>query len=128
MHKIGYAENSNDETFNNLFDEYNSYTVALTTKDTLNEALREMGKNIASFVLLNDSYTFTLKGNLLRRPNEIVRLNIGNMMEGGESQMNIFSNLRGDSSLFVYLRKVTHVFSGTEYVNGIVASKICEIL
>ena len=69
--------------FLNLFDEYNSYTVALTTTDTLNESLREMGKNIASFVLANDTYTFTLKGNLLRRPNEIIRLNIGDLYENG---------------------------------------------
>lgn len=128
LNKVGYAKNSNDTTFNNLFDEYNAYTVALTSKDTLNEALREMGKNIASFVLLNDSYTFNLKGNLLRRPNEIVRLNVGEMASGGDTQLNIFTNLKGDSSLFVYLRKVTHVFSGTEYTNGIVASKICETL
>lgn len=128
LNKVGYAKNSNDTTFNNLFDEYNAYTVALTSKDTLNEALREMGKNIASFVLLNDSYTFNLKGNLLRRPNEIVRLNIGDIMNGSDTQLDVFTNLKGDSSLFVYLRKVTHVFSGTEYVNGIVASKICETL
>lgn len=128
LNKVGYAKNSNDTTFNNLFDEYNAYTVALTSKDTLNEALREMGKNIASFVLLNDSYTFNLKGNLLRRPNEIVRLNIGDITNGSDTQLDVFTNLKGDSSLFVYLRKVTHVFSGTEYVNGIVASKICETL
>lgn len=128
LNKVGYAKNSNDTTFDNLFDEYNAYTVALTSKDTLNEALREMGKNIASFVLLNDSYTFNLRGNLLRRPNEIVRLNIGDIMNGSDTQLDVFTNLKGDSSLFVYLRKVTHVFSGTEYVNGIVASKICETL
>lgn len=81
--KIGYADNANDSTFDNLFDEYNSYTLALTAGDTLNESLRAMGKNIASLVLANDSYTFSLKGNLLRRPNEIVRLNV-DIMDGGD--------------------------------------------
>lgn len=128
LNKVGFAENSSDQTFDNLFDEYNSYTFALTTTDTLNESLREMGKNIASLVLLNDSYSFTLKGNILRRPNEIMRLNIGDLYNGGDSQLNIFSNLSGDNSLYVYVKKVSHVFRGSEYVNGIVASKICESL
>ena len=87
-----------------------------------------MGKNIASLVLLNDSYSFTLKGNILRRPNEIMRLNIGDLYNGGDSQLNIFSNLSGDNSLYVYVKKVSHIFRGSEYVNGIVASKICESL
>lgn len=128
LNKVGFAENSSDQTFNNLFDEYNSYTVALTTTDTLNESLREMGKNIASLVLLNDSYSFSLKGNILRRPNEIMRLNIGDLYNGGDSQLNIFPNLSGDSSLYVYVKKVSHIFRGSEYVTGIVASKICESL
>lgn len=128
LNKVGFAENSSDQTFDNLFDEYNSYTFALTTTDTLNESLREMGKNIASLVLLNDSYSFTLKGNILRRTNEIMRLNIGDLYNGGDSQLNIFSNLSGDNSLYVYVKKVSHVFRGSEYVNGIVASKICESL
>lgn len=128
LNKVGFAENSSDQTFDNLFDEYNSYTFALTTTDTLNESLREMGKNIASLVLLNDSYSFTLKGNILRRPNEIMRLNIGDLYNGGDSQLNIFSNLSGDNSLYVYVKKVSHIFRGSEYVNGIVASKICESL
>lgn len=123
--KIGYAENSNEKTFNNLFDEYNSNTIALTTTDTINESLRAMGKNLASLVLLNDSYMFSLKGNLLRRPNEIVRLSIDSSENGGEQQLNIFTN---NNTLFVYLRQVTHVFKGTTYTNNIVASKICEAI
>jgi hypothetical protein len=73
---IGHSTNGNDETFDNLFDSYNSYTVSLNTNDTANEALREMGKNLTSLVLLNDTYNFSLNGNLLRRPNEIMRLNV----------------------------------------------------
>lgn len=127
-HGIGFANDAKTNTFNNLFDEYNSYTVALSTKDTTNEALREMGKNLASLVLLNDSFSLTLKGNLLRRPNEIIRINIGDMNDGTDSQLPMFTNLSGDSSLFVYIRKVTHVFSGDSYINNIIASKICESL
>lgn len=119
---VGQASDAKTNTFDNLYDEYNSYTVALTTKDTVNEALREMGKNLASLVLLNDTYKLTLKGNLLRRPNEIIRLNIGDLFDGSDKML----PLCGDGSMFVYIRQVTHVFQGETYINNIEASKICE--
>lgn len=125
-HGIGYAADAKEKTFNNMFDEYNAYTVALDTKDTANEALREMGKNLASLVLLNDSFKLSLKGNLFRRPNEIIRLNVADQQGGTDMQLPIFTNLSGDSSLFVYIRQVTHVFKGDTYINNIIASKICE--
>lgn len=127
-HGVGYAKNAKDKTFDNMFDEYNAYTVVLDTKDTANEALREMGKNLTNLVLTNDTYKFALKGNLLRRPNEIMRLNVGDIMQGdgADSQLPVFTNLSQDSSLFVYIRKVTHKFQGDEYINDIIASKICE--
>lgn len=127
-HGVGYASDAKDKTFNNMFDEYNAYTVVLDTKDTANEALREMGKNLTSLVLTNDSYKFSLKGNLLRRPNEIMRLNVGEIFEGdgADAQLPVFTNLSADASLFVYVRKVTHHFKGETYTNNIIASKICE--
>lgn len=123
---VGGAENGNNVTFNNIFDEMNAYTVATETKDTVNEALREMGKNIASLVLLNDSYSFSLRGSIRRRPNEIIRLNVGELINGGELQIPIFTNLNQENCLYVYVRKVTHIFQGDEYINKIVTSKICE--
>jgi len=57
----------------------------LKTADTTNEALREMGKNLASLVLLNDSYTLSLVGNIRRRPNEILKLNVGDLKNGEET-------------------------------------------
>jgi hypothetical protein len=126
LNGVGYAENSNTETFNGLFDEYNSYTVVLKTSDTTNEALREMGKNLASLVLLNDTYSLSLIGNIRRRPNEIIKINVGDLTQGQESQIPLYTNLNQDSSIFIYVRKVTHVFKGDEYINKIVASKICE--
>lgn len=123
---IGHSPNGNDETFDNLFDSYNSYTVSLNTNDTVNEALREMGKNLTSLVLLNDTYNFSLNGNLLRRPNEIMRLNVTSNDYQAESQLPIHTGLKNDSSLLVYIRQVTHVFKGDSYINNIIASKICE--
>ena len=70
--KIKHAK-TQDGSFNNLFDEYNAYTFASQTEDVVQECLRLMGKNLASFVLLNDNYIFKLNGNMLRRPNEIIK-------------------------------------------------------
>ena len=123
---IGHSLNANDETFDKLFDTCNSYTVNLNTNDTANEALIEMGKNLTSLVLLNDTYNFSLNGNLLRRPNEIMRLNVTSNDYQAESQLPIHTGLNNDSSLLVYIRQVTHVFKGDSYINNIIASKICE--
>ena len=40
--------------FINQFDEYNAFTYASETPDVVSECLRVMGRNIASFILLND--------------------------------------------------------------------------
>lgn len=125
-HNVGYANDANETSFDNMFDEYNSYTYVIESKDTVNDALREMGKSLTSLILDNDSYKFVLKGNLLRRPNEIIRLNVHDLTNGGDLQLPLFTTLKGDSSIFVYIKEVTHEFRGDAYVNHITATKICE--
>ena len=125
---VGQAKNSSDKTFDNVFDEYNSYTVALTTEDTTNEALREMGKNLTSLVLENDFYSFSMKGNMLRHPNEIMRLKLQGSNRDTETQLPVATNPSMTSFVFVYVTKVVHVFSGENYTNNIIASKVCQPL
>jgi hypothetical protein len=72
MEKIAHGT-KDDDSFNNSFDEINSYTFTTETEDSAGECLRLMGKNIASFILSNDVYEFKIRGNLLRRPNEIIK-------------------------------------------------------
>jgi hypothetical protein len=69
----GSATEADATGFVNKVDEHNSYIYSTRTKDTVNECMRLMGKNIASFVLANDTYTFSLRGNIRRRPNEIIK-------------------------------------------------------
>lgn len=121
---IGTAA-SEGNSFDSLFDEYNAYTIATETEDTVNECLRMIGKNVASFVLLNDVYTYTIEGDILRRPNEIVKMNF-NLQDDTQTSLTIGTDLSGDSTLLMYMRKVIHDFSGNEYTNIVSACKICE--
>jgi hypothetical protein len=88
-----------------------------------------MGKNLASFTLINDSYTFKMNGNLLRRPNEIVRFGYKGNTSGGLMQM-LSSNVGlhfGDHT-YLYVRKVIHRFTGNIYNTDVLGYKICELL
>jgi hypothetical protein len=73
--KIPHAK-SEDFSFANRFDEANCYAITTETEDSLHEALRFIGKNVAVFMLGNESYTFRIRGSLLRRPNEIIKFNV----------------------------------------------------
>lgn len=121
---IGTAE-AEGNSFDALFDEYNAYTIATETEDTVNECLRMIGKNIASFVLLNDVYTYTIEGDIMRRPNEIVKMNF-NLQNDTQTSLTVGTDLSGDSTLMMYMRKVIHDFSGNEYTNIVTGCKICE--
>lgn len=117
-----------DDTFENKFDEFNSYTYATQTDDSVKECLRVMGKNIASFTLINDSYTFTLNGNLFRRPNEIIRLGYrGNKENQGMQMLSYFTGLNFNDMTYLYVKRVTHTFAGSTYDNTIQGCKICEV-
>lgn len=125
---IPHAKASGNK-FENLFDQYNSNTYSTVTEDSVGECLRYMGKNLASFTLINDSYTFKMNGNLLRRPNEIVRFGYKGNTSGGLMQM-LSSNIGlhfGDHT-YLYIRKVIHRFTGNVYNNDILGYKICELL
>jgi hypothetical protein len=116
-------------TFENKFDEYNSYTYATETDDTVNECLRLMGKNLASFTLINDMYTFTLNGDLMRRPNEIIRFGYrGNQLYAGMDMLSMHTDINFGEFTYLYVRRVRHIFSGSTYDNEIVGCKLCEVM
>jgi hypothetical protein len=101
--KIGHA-NQLEGSFNSLFDEYNSYTYATETDDTVRECLRHMGKNIASFILLNDLYSFTIDGDMMRRPNEIVRLGVDINNDGTKNMVEYATDLLRHPFVMLYIR------------------------
>ena len=71
--------------YSSKIDEHNSFIYPSTTEDTLNECMRVMGKNLASFILANDSYEFTIGGSIRRRPNEIIRFGFDPISGDGSS-------------------------------------------
>ena len=123
--KIGHAKKM-QPTFDSLFDEYNACTYATQTDDTVGECLRHMGKNIASFILLNDIYTFNMDGNMLRRPNEIVRLGVDKSNNGSKNMLEIATDILQNPFVMLYIRQVTHIFTPTNYQNKLDCCKICQ--
>lgn len=127
LEQIKHASADGD-TFNNLFDEYNAYTFASQTQDVLMECLRLMGKNLASFILLNDSYTFRISGNLLRRPNEIVKFGFRGSKGELVQELSMQTDINFNDYSFMYIKEVTHQFQGNYYYNDMVGCKICEVI
>jgi hypothetical protein len=109
-------------------DEHNAYTYASKTGDTVNECLRVMGKNVASFVLVNDSYRFTINGNLRRRPNEIIKYNFKPISDDGSTQnLTISTDIGLNEYTYMYVSQVIHKFIGNEYHNTIRAYKFVDV-
>jgi hypothetical protein len=89
--------------------------------------MRLMGKNIASFVLANDSYTFTINGDLRRRPNEIIKYCFKpNNEDGSTRAMPLATGLFDVNHLYLYVASVTHEFLGTAYTNTLKTFKFME--
>lgn len=109
-------------------DEHNSYTYASNTGDTVNECLRVMGKNVASFVLVNDSYRFTINGNLRRRPNEIIKYWFNPVSDDSSTQnLTISTDIGMNEYTYMYVSQVIHKFIGNEYHNTIRAYKFVDV-
>lgn len=123
----GGATKVDAKGFVNKVDEHNSYIYSTRTQDTVNECMRVMGKNIASFVLANDSYTFSIYGNLRRRPNEIIKFCFTpNSEDGSISATSAATGIFDVNHVYLYVSSVTHEFVGNEYKNIIKTYKFME--
>lgn len=126
-HGVATTAADKDKGFINKVDEHNSYIYSTRTKDTVKECMRLMGKNIASFVLANDSYTFSLQGNLRRRPNEIIKFCFTpNSDDGSMRAIQISTGIFDVNRIYLYVSSVTHEFSGNNYINTIKTHKFME--
>lgn len=74
------------------------------------ECLRLMGKNLASFILLNDSYAFRMNGNILRRPNEIVKFGFRGSKGEIIQELSMQTDINFNDYTFMYIKEVTHQF------------------
>lgn len=114
-------------SFSNRFDEINSYTITTETEDSLNECLRIIGKNIGAFMLGNEAYSFKIRGNLLRRPNEIIKFAYRGVRGQTQQTLSMQTSIAASDYTFFYVKKVGHHFKGTQYWNTIVGCKLAEI-
>lgn len=126
---VGEADKEG-ETAQALFDIHNSNVFICKTTDTQNEAMREMGKNIASFILSNNRFILKLDGDLFRRPNEIIKFTQtpkqDSFLSGTNSMLTTGINISGDPSTLMYITDVTHVFQEDGYYNYVEGCKFCE--
>ena len=124
----GKDSKKQEGNFVSRIDEHNSYTYASTSNDTINECLWVMGKNVASFVLVNDSYKFTIRGSLRRRPNEIIKYWFNPIAEdGSEHNLTISTDIGMSNYTYMYVSQVIHKFIGNEYHNTIRAYKFADV-
>lgn len=112
--------------YKEAFEEANAYVKALQSEDPVTEALVEIGKNVASFVLLNTSYSFNMRGNLLFRPNEIIKLN-KNKKDDSNQETSFTTDMSNSDYVLLYVSNVTHIFNGKSYTNRVMCNKIYEI-
>lgn len=130
-HNVPHSNSSIDtyqEGFVCKIDEHNSYIYPSQTEDTLSECMRVMGKNVASFVLANDMYKFTIQGNIRRRPNEIVKFGFDpSPKDGSITNQTIGTDINYSKFTYLYMTKVIHKFVGNEYKNTIEARKFVDI-
>lgn len=127
VHGISHASSSG-VSFSNQFDEMNSFSVHTETEDSLNEALRVVGKNICMFLLGNESYQFRIRGNMLRRPNEIIKFVYGGLSKDTQQTLSAFLNLGLCEYSYLYVKRIGHYFRGKDYWNDVSTCKIAEIL
>lgn len=85
-----------------------------------------MGRNITSFVLLNDVCTFEIHGDIMRRPNEIIKINLKQDDDGIQTMTRISKDINRSGYLYLYVRKVSHIFTSGSYVNQMTCCKICD--
>lgn len=115
---------------NETFAKINARTIRMVSSDAVKETMYHVGKTLKSYVFLNSLFAFKTKGNIIRHPGEIIKLN-NNMDSNEASSMasvpgGFWSNATG--YVFGYITQVSHNFSGSEFNDTIYASKFCEIL
>lgn len=104
----------------------NSNFFVTRSKDDTNETLMLIGKQITQMVYHNSAYTFTIQGNLLRRPNEIIKFS-RNLQQGDTNDSsNLYTDFAHNDYTLLYITRVRHVFVGPNYYNVISANRIYD--
>lgn len=113
------------------FAKINSITARLRSSDPIKEAFWHVGRGVKAYVFLNSLFGFKAKGNIIRHPGEIIKINYGDGKPDGEmlttgvpiGGVNTIEN----GYVMAYITQVIHQFNGSEYTDIIHATKICSV-
>lgn len=108
------------------FSEMNSNMFPIRTKDgePTDEILMEIGKTIASLVFLNTCYSFSVPGNILRRPNEIIKMSRGD--DDTQNNLSMFTDYAFSEHVYLYTTQISHYWHGLDFDDIIVCNRIYE--
>lgn len=116
----------NDDSITKDFHELNANFIITRSESDLQEALIYIGKNLCSFVTQNDTYQFTIRGDLFRHPNEIIKISNSKTEDGTNPNIALNTDLAKNDYILMYTTSVTHTWEGSHYYNDISANKIYE--
>lgn len=116
--------NGNLENFTKL----NSSSIICKSQTPLKEAMFHAGSTLKSFVLLNNIYSFKIRGAMQRRVNEIIKIN--STTKSGEVNENLLpelNKLEGSAHGYtlLYVTRIDHHFNGANFEDTIYCNKIC---
>lgn len=117
-----------DSTLLSDFYEMNANFQMCRSSSDLNEALILIGKNLTSFVTQNDTYQFTIRGDIFRHPNEIIKVSNNTSVPDNNPAVSIHTDLVNNSYILMYITSVSHIWEGSSYRNEVSANKIYERL
>lgn len=103
----------------------NVYLIENEKADPIKEILMQIGKSIASLVLLNNIYSFQTHGSLLRRPNEIINLYMP-MDEFENAPTPIHTDMAMSKNVMLYVTSVIHSFNGNTFRDKVICNRIYE--
>lgn len=113
------------------FSKINSVTARIRSTDPVKEAFWHVGRGVKAYVFLNSLFGFKAKGNIIRHPGEIIKINYGDGKPDGEMLTTGVpiggTNTIENGYVMAYITQVIHQFNGSEYIDIIHATKICSV-
>lgn len=111
------------------FAKMNANTIILKSTDPLKEALYHVGRTIKSYILTNSLYGFKIKGDLLRHPGEIIKINSPSKNIDEFSTVSVIGGLfaAANNHILAYTNSIIHIFQGNIFKDLIYCNKICNI-
>lgn len=112
------------------FAKINANTIRLRSNDPVKEALWHVGRAIKSYIFLNALYGFKIKGNIIRHPGEIIKINAA---ARGDMEADTPQSIPGGFNTIIagytlsYITQITHTFVGSRYEDIVYATKLCDI-